>query len=111
MEALWAIPVAQLAAGDVHSAALTINGFLFTWGNNEKGQLGLATGADAVAQVCSYQVCRDQKWKLGHQNTLKLTLQLLSSLYLMSVSQQLVGIAKVDGLRPSSPFMNIGGRI
>ena len=51
MEALWAIPVAQLAAGDAHSAALTINGFLFTWGNNEKGQLGLAANADAVAQV------------------------------------------------------------
>ena len=53
IEALWAIPVAQLAAGDFHSAALTINGFLFTWGNNEKGQLGLAANADAVAQVAA----------------------------------------------------------
>ena len=51
VEALWAIPVAQLAAGEAHSAALTINGFLFTWGHNEKGQLGLAAGADAVAQA------------------------------------------------------------
>ena len=53
VEALWAIPVAQLAAGNVHSAALTINGFLFTWGSNEKGQLGLPAGADASSQVCS----------------------------------------------------------
>lgn len=51
VDALWAIPVAQLAAGDLHSAALTINGFLFTWGLNEKGQLGLPTGADAAAQA------------------------------------------------------------
>ena len=56
VEALWAIPVAQLAAGDAHSAALTINGFLFTWGHNEKGQLGLAAGADAVAQVCHFGI-------------------------------------------------------
>lgn len=55
VEALWAIPVAQLAAGEAHSAALTINGFLFTWGHNEKGQLGLAAGADAVAQVGAYR--------------------------------------------------------
>ena len=32
VEGLWAIPVRQLAAGDSHSAALTSNGFLFTWG-------------------------------------------------------------------------------
>lgn len=52
LEALWAIPVAQLAAGDTHSAALTINGFLFTWGDNERGQLGLPSVAEQSAQVC-----------------------------------------------------------
>ena len=51
VEALWAMPVAQLAAGDTHSAALTINGFLFTWGDNERGQLGLPTKAEQSAQV------------------------------------------------------------
>ena len=40
-----------MAAGDSHSAALTANGFLFAWGANEKGQLGLPRAAEAAAQV------------------------------------------------------------
>ncbi|KAL3132600.1 hypothetical protein ABBQ32_009129 [Trebouxia sp. C0010 RCD-2024] len=51
VDALWAMPVHQLAAGDAHSAALTSNGFLFMWGSNEKGQLGLPAAADVAAQV------------------------------------------------------------
>ena len=51
MEGLWALPVASLAAGDSHSAALTMNGFLFAWGANDKGQLGLPKNAEAAAQV------------------------------------------------------------
>lgn len=39
------------SAGDAHSAALTSNGFLFMWGSNEKGQLGLPAAADVAAQV------------------------------------------------------------
>lgn len=53
MEGLWALPVASLAAGDSHSAALTMNGFLFSWGANDKGQLGLPKNAEAAAQVCT----------------------------------------------------------
>ena len=53
VEGLWALPVASLAAGDSHSAALTMNGFLFSWGANDKGQLGLPKNAEAAAQVCS----------------------------------------------------------
>jgi ubiquitin-protein ligase E3 A len=47
--ALWALPVTALAAGDAHSAALTSNGFLFTWGGNEAGQLGLPAAAEVAA--------------------------------------------------------------
>mmetsp|Transcript_26937 Transcript_26937/g.75892 ORF Transcript_26937/g.75892 Transcript_26937/m.75892 type:complete len:1891 (+) Transcript_26937:162-5834(+) len=50
VEGLWAIPVRQLAAGHSHSAALTCNGFLFTWGRNSDGQLGLPVEVDAAAQ-------------------------------------------------------------
>ena len=53
MEGLWALPVASLAADDSHSAALTMNGFLFSWGANDKGQLGLPKNAEAAAQVCT----------------------------------------------------------
>ncbi len=55
VDALWALPVQQLAAGDRHSAALTSNGFLFTCGANDRGQLGLPTVAEVAAQN---QACR-----------------------------------------------------
>lgn len=51
LDSLWAMPVLQLAAGESHSAALTSNGFLFTWGNNDCGQLGLPTVADVAVTV------------------------------------------------------------
>ena len=56
VEGLWALPVASLAAGDSHSAALTMNGFLFSWGANDKGQLGLPKNAEAAAQVSMHHV-------------------------------------------------------
>ncbi|KAK9818463.1 hypothetical protein WJX74_005654 [Apatococcus lobatus] len=51
IDGLWAMPVHQLAAGDYHSAALTQNGFLFTWGSNDKGQLGLPAAAELATQT------------------------------------------------------------
>lgn len=50
VEGLWALPVAQLAAGAAHSAAVTSAGFLFTWGANSCGQLGLPAAAEVAAQ-------------------------------------------------------------
>lgn len=47
--------VAALAAGDAHSAAQTASGFLFTWGSNDRGQLGLPAVAEVAAQVCTLQ--------------------------------------------------------
>lgn len=38
-------------AGEAHSAALTSNGFVFTWGSNDKGQLGLPAAADVAQQM------------------------------------------------------------
>jgi len=32
--------VAMVACGEVHSACVTVDGFVITWGNNENGQLG-----------------------------------------------------------------------
>lgn len=56
VDGLWALPVAALAAGDSHSAALTQNGFLFTWGLNDKGQLGLPKKAEVAAQVPAHSL-------------------------------------------------------
>lgn len=49
VDSLWALPVKQLAAGDSHSAALTRSGYLFTWGYNQQGQLGLPPDAEHAA--------------------------------------------------------------
>ena len=49
VDGLWALPVAQLAAGAAHSAAVTAAGFLFTWGANSRGQLGLPAVAEVAA--------------------------------------------------------------
>lgn len=38
---VWPLGVSQVAAGDSHSAALTLHGALFTWGRGRSGQLGL----------------------------------------------------------------------
>jgi len=38
---LWPVGVSQIAAGESHSAALTFDGTLFTWGRGRSGQLGL----------------------------------------------------------------------
>ena len=48
VDALWALPVVQLAAGDAHSTALTSNGHMFIWGSNHYGQLGLVRNDDPL---------------------------------------------------------------
>eukprot|EP00879_Flechtneria_rotunda_P005191 GHRR01005473.1.p1 GENE.GHRR01005473.1~~GHRR01005473.1.p1 ORF type:complete len:1380 (+),score=526.24 GHRR01005473.1:240-4379(+) len=48
IDALWALPVVQLAAGDAHSAALTSSGQMFIWGSNHFGQLGLLRDGDPL---------------------------------------------------------------
>ena len=58
---LWALPVLQLAAGDTHSAALTSNGFLFTWGGNDKGQLGLPQDAERAQHEAAQRTASEHR--------------------------------------------------
>ena len=51
------VHMAHYCAGDAHSAALTSNGFLFMWGSNEKGQLGLPAAAEVAAQASVRALC------------------------------------------------------
>jgi alpha-tubulin suppressor-like RCC1 family protein len=39
------IPIRSLECGSEHSAAISLNGELFTWGSNEEGQLGYPSQA------------------------------------------------------------------
>ena len=41
---LAGIPVVSVAAGSAHTACVTRDGALYTWGSNRKGELGTATG-------------------------------------------------------------------
>ncbi|KAH8943563.1 hypothetical protein BDL97_13G058500 [Sphagnum fallax] len=40
VEALWGLGVVQVACGETHSSALTVDGQVFTWGRGKYGQLG-----------------------------------------------------------------------
>ena len=46
--------VVQVAAGDHHSMCATEDGSVYTWGNNEQGQLGQegVDGGDLPVLVC-----------------------------------------------------------
>eukprot|EP00955_Chlamydomonas_euryale_P027373 288565-Chlamydomonas_euryale.AAC.1 len=46
-------PCAQLAAGASHSLALTSNGFMYVWGSNDEGQLGLLPEAERAPSLVS----------------------------------------------------------
>ncbi|KAL4443784.1 hypothetical protein ABPG75_011521 [Micractinium tetrahymenae] len=61
VEGLWALPVQQLAAGEAHSVALTSNGFLFTWGGNDSGQLGLPHAAEVATQIQASRTASERK--------------------------------------------------
>ncbi|GIM14106.1 hypothetical protein Vretimale_17132, partial [Volvox reticuliferus] len=50
IEALWALPVVLIAAGNRHSAAVTTSGHAFLWGCNSFGQLGLLPEPGQEAQ-------------------------------------------------------------
>ena len=53
--------LALACAGEAHSVALTSNGFLFTWGGNEKGQLGLPHAADVATQIQASRSASERK--------------------------------------------------
>ncbi|KFM29144.1 Ubiquitin-protein ligase E3A [Auxenochlorella protothecoides] len=61
VDGLWALPVLQLGAGDSHSAALTNNGFLFTWGANCQGQLGLPAAAEVAAAAAMHRSASERR--------------------------------------------------
>lgn len=58
---LWALPVRQLAAGVSHSAALTSNGFLFTWGDASSGQLGLPLSTEEANTVAMNRTASERR--------------------------------------------------
>lgn len=63
VDALWALPVTQLTAGDAHSGALTTNGHMFMWGSNQYGQLGLVRDGEAAGGSGSSSAIRRSSMK------------------------------------------------
>ena len=45
---LWPVGICQIAAGDAHSAALTVDGAVFTWGRGKSGALGIGNFQNTV---------------------------------------------------------------
>lgn len=59
-------PLVYLAAAGHHSAALTLSGFLLTWGSNKHGQLGYTPKKDpelrwVLADVFLLYSCQESK--------------------------------------------------
>mmetsp|Transcript_6599 Transcript_6599/g.11599 ORF Transcript_6599/g.11599 Transcript_6599/m.11599 type:complete len:323 (-) Transcript_6599:3993-4961(-) len=49
--------VCDLSLGQEHSTAITVNGMLYTWGSNRKGQLGIGTMAKEFKRVGLPRLC------------------------------------------------------
>ncbi|KFV44431.1 E3 ISG15--protein ligase HERC5, partial [Gavia stellata] len=60
VERLKGIPLAQIAAGGAHSAAVSLSGAVYSWGKNDFGQLGLG---DTKDRDCPSYVGALEHWK------------------------------------------------
>jgi alpha-tubulin suppressor-like RCC1 family protein len=49
--------ICELALGQEHSAGITVNGMLYSWGSNKKGQLGIGTMAKEFKRVGLPRLC------------------------------------------------------
>lgn len=56
IKSLAPLQCTSVGAGMAHTVVCTVEGGVYCWGGNEKGQLGDG-GEDAVFQVCCRQVC------------------------------------------------------
>jgi alpha-tubulin suppressor-like RCC1 family protein len=53
--------IVAVGAGDVHSMALDVNGFVYAWGSNHFGQLGNGTNDPCANQPCSGRLRPDER--------------------------------------------------
>ncbi|XP_074445708.1 putative E3 ubiquitin-protein ligase HERC4 isoform X1 [Larus michahellis] len=60
VERLKGIPLAQIAAGGAHSAAVSLSGAVYSWGKNDFGQLGLG---DTEDRGCPSYIGALEHWK------------------------------------------------
>ena len=74
VEALADVPIARVACGKYHSAALTASGDVYAWGLNDCGQLGLGqTKATTPAKVEALSGIGVTQLSCGEYHTLALT--------------------------------------
>ncbi|KAM6136346.1 putative E3 ubiquitin-protein ligase HERC4 [Phoenicopterus ruber ruber] len=60
LKRLKGVPLAQIAAGGAHSAAVSLSGAVYSWGKNDFGQLGLG---DTKDRYCPSYVGALEHWK------------------------------------------------
>lgn len=69
--------IVQISAGYHHSAAITVDGDLYMWGNNSNGQLGLGKKAESVVNAPSKVEClstvRIKVAALGSEHSIAIT--------------------------------------
>lgn len=70
VERLKGIPLAQIAAGGAHSAAVSLSGAVYSWGKNDFGQLGLGDtegkeGQQQGGVSRSVSLLQTQEWLLS----------------------------------------------
>lgn len=66
IDALAGIKVVKIACGSWHSAALTADGDLYTWGWNSNGQLGIKTTDDDPVQIMAMPQLIDFEKNVTH---------------------------------------------
>ncbi|XP_014799704.1 PREDICTED: probable E3 ubiquitin-protein ligase HERC4 [Calidris pugnax] len=60
VKSIKGIPLAQIAAGGAHSAAVSLSGAVYSWGKNDFGQLGLG---DTKDRSCPSYIGALEHWK------------------------------------------------
>eukprot|EP00210_Caulerpa_lentillifera_P008643 g8243.t1 len=91
IDALWALPIKQLAAGDYHSCVLTRSGYLFTWGLNDHGQLGQPADAEHAALQAASKSSASKRRLARRVNQ-----RYLSNLIEMGISQEKAELALME---------------
>lgn len=75
IQALQGIKIKQIACGDCHCLAVTVNGQVHSWGRNQNGQLGLGNNEDSLLpqKIQAFEGVRISMIAAGAEHTVAVT--------------------------------------